>query len=41
MTLDFMDQIIREMAAEDSGLPIWAKPNAGLPNLPKDGTFLP
>lgn len=38
MTLEFMEQVIREMVAEDSGLPIWAKPNAG---LPKGGTILP
>ncbi len=38
MTLDFMDQVIQELVAEDTGLPIWAKPNAG---LPKGGMVLP
>jgi 5-methyltetrahydrofolate--homocysteine methyltransferase len=30
-TLDNMLQIVQEYAAADSGFPIWAKPNAGLP----------
>lgn len=38
MTLDFMEQIVRDMAASDPGVPIWAKPNAG---LPRGGTVLP
>ena len=35
-TLDAMEQIVREMAALNSGLPIWAKPNAGLPRMVDD-----
>ena len=35
-TLDAMEQIVREMAALKSGLPIWAKPNAGLPRMVDD-----
>lgn len=38
MTLDCTEQVIGEMVAAGSGLPIWAKPNAG---LPKGGTILP
>jgi len=38
MTLDYMDQIIQEMLAANPGVPIWSKPNAG---LPKGGTILP
>lgn len=35
-TLDAMEQIVREMAALGTGLPIWAKPNAGLPRMVDD-----
>lgn len=35
-SLEFMEQIVKEMTAANSGLPIWAKPNAGMP-IP--GTF--
>ncbi len=38
MTLDFMEQVIQEMAASNPGVPIWCKPNAG---LPKGGMVLP
>jgi 5-methyltetrahydrofolate--homocysteine methyltransferase len=34
-SLEFMEQIIQEMAALQSGIPLWAKPNAG---MPKPGT---
>ncbi len=34
-TLDAMEQIIREKALQ-TGLPIWAKPNAGLPRMVDD-----
>jgi 5-methyltetrahydrofolate--homocysteine methyltransferase len=37
-TLDFMERIIQEMVGASSGLPVWAKPNAG---LPKGGMILP
>jgi len=37
-TLDFMERIIQEMVGANPGVPIWAKPNAG---LPKGGTILP
>lgn len=30
-SLETMEQVIREMVAADPGVPIWAKPNAGLP----------
>lgn len=30
-SLEFMEKIIQEMAAVQAGIPIWAKPNAGLP----------
>ena len=32
-TLENMEKIVQEYAAADSGLIIWAKPNAGLPNV--------
>ena len=32
-TLENMDVIIKEYAAAESGFPLWAKPNAGLPRL--------
>lgn len=32
-TLDAMEQIVVEMAAQKTGLPIWVKPNAGLPRM--------
>ena len=35
-TLDAMEQIVREMAALKTGLPIWVKPNAGLPRMVDD-----
>ena len=35
-TLDAMEQIVIEMAAQKTGLPIWAKPNAGLPRMVGD-----
>lgn len=34
-SLEFMEQIIAEMAGLNSGIPLWAKPNAG---MPKPGT---
>jgi 5-methyltetrahydrofolate--homocysteine methyltransferase len=37
-TLDFMERIIQEMVRASPGLPVWAKPNAG---LPKGGMILP
>lgn len=37
-TLEFMEQVIQEMVNVDPKMPIWAKPNAG---LPKGGTILP
>ncbi len=37
-TLDNMLWIVQEYAAADSGLPIWAKPNAGLPVMHGDRT---
>lgn len=37
-TLDFMEQVLQEMVGANPGLPIWAKPNAG---LPRGGTILP
>ena len=37
-TLDFMERIIQEMVGANPGLPIWTKPNAG---LPKGGMILP
>jgi 5-methyltetrahydrofolate--homocysteine methyltransferase len=30
-TLDAMEKVVEEIAATKSGIPIWAKPNAGLP----------
>jgi 5-methyltetrahydrofolate--homocysteine methyltransferase len=30
-SLDAMVQVLGELAAQDTGLPLWAKPNAGLP----------
>jgi 5-methyltetrahydrofolate--homocysteine methyltransferase len=30
-TLDAMEKIVEEIAAGNKGIPIWAKPNAGLP----------
>ncbi len=30
-SLDTMEQVIKEMVAAEPGVPIWAKPNAGLP----------
>jgi 5-methyltetrahydrofolate--homocysteine methyltransferase len=30
-SLETMEQVIREMAAAEPGVPIWAKPNAGMP----------
>jgi len=38
MTLDHMEQIVQEMLASNPGVPIWSKPNAG---LPKGGMILP
>ena len=35
-TLDNMEKLVKDYAAFNSGLPIWAKPNAGLP-LVEDG----
>ena len=35
-TLDNMEKIVQEYAAADSGLIIWAKPNAGLPVMQGD-----
>ena len=35
-TLENMEKIVQEYAAADSGLIIWAKPNAGLPVM-QDG----
>ena len=32
-TLEHMEMVIREYAAVESGIPLWAKPNAGLPRL--------
>ena len=32
-TLENMDKIVQEYAAANSGLFIWAKPNAGLPSV--------
>lgn len=32
-TPEAMEEIIKEYVAQNSGLPIWAKPNAGLPHL--------
>ena len=31
LTLEAMERVVTELAALDLGLPIWAKPNAGLP----------
>lgn len=39
-TLDSMEKIVQEMVAARPGLPVWAKPNAGLP-VTKPGQFLP
>jgi 5-methyltetrahydrofolate--homocysteine methyltransferase len=30
---DAMEVIVKEMAAQKSGLPLWIKPNAGLPQM--------
>ena len=30
-SLEFMEQVVAEMAAAQPGVPIWAKPNAGMP----------
>lgn len=35
-TLHAMEQVVNEMADQKTGLPIWAKPNAGLPRLVGD-----
>ncbi|HLF28582.1 MAG TPA: homocysteine S-methyltransferase family protein [Anaerolineae bacterium] len=32
-TLEAMEEIVQELAAASAGLPIWVKPNAGLPQL--------
>ncbi|MFQ5625112.1 MAG: homocysteine S-methyltransferase family protein [Methyloligellaceae bacterium] len=38
MTLDYMAQVVSEFLAADPGVPLWVKPNAG---LPRGGTILP
>ncbi len=35
-TLDAMEQIVAEMVAQRTGLPLWIKPNAGLPRMVGD-----
>jgi 5-methyltetrahydrofolate--homocysteine methyltransferase len=35
-TLDAMVKIVDEMAAKKTGLPLWVKPNAGLPRMDGD-----
>jgi methionine synthase I (cobalamin-dependent) len=35
-TLDDMEQIVRQMAALRAGVPLWIKPNAGLPRMVGD-----
>ena len=32
-TLENMEMIIKEYAATEIGIPLWAKPNAGIPRL--------
>ncbi len=32
-TLDAMEKIVAEMRAQNSGVPLWSKPNAGLPRM--------
>lgn len=35
-TLDAMEKVVKEMAEQKTGLPIWVKPNAGLPRMVGD-----
>jgi methionine synthase I (cobalamin-dependent) len=35
-TLEAMEKIVREIVAQNTGLPVWAKPNAGLPRMIDD-----
>lgn len=35
-SLEGMERVVREMAALESGIPLWAKPNAGLPRMVGD-----
>ena len=35
-SLDAMEQVIREMAAQKTNVPLWIKPNAGLPRMDGD-----
>jgi 5-methyltetrahydrofolate--homocysteine methyltransferase len=35
-SLEAMEAVVREMAALDAGLPLWVKPNAGLPRMDGD-----
>ncbi len=35
-SLDAMEQIVKEMAALKTGIPLWIKPNAGLPRMDGD-----
>ena len=38
-TLENMESVIKEYAAAESGFPLWAKPNAGMPRLEGDETI--
>jgi 5-methyltetrahydrofolate--homocysteine methyltransferase len=38
-TLENMESVIKEYAAAQTGLPLWAKPNAGMPRLQDGQTF--
>jgi len=38
-TLENMEAIIKEYATAESGFPLWAKPNAGMPRLERDETI--
>ena len=38
-TLENMEAVIKEYAAAESGFPLWAKPNAGMPRLEGDETI--
>jgi 5-methyltetrahydrofolate--homocysteine methyltransferase len=38
-TLENMETIIKEYAATETGFPLWAKPNAGMPRLAGNQTF--
>jgi 5-methyltetrahydrofolate--homocysteine methyltransferase len=35
-SLDAMEQVIQEMAAQKTAVPLWIKPNAGLPRMDGD-----